>query len=61
MTFFNIIFSNTFDKEQRREIGRKSDRLRGCDTLGTGHTLAALKQVGKRHSLKLLLNKDETA
>ena len=54
--FVSIIFSNTFEKTQRSEIGRKSPSDLGDETLAMGTTFAILNESGKVSSLMHLLN-----
>ena len=51
-----MIFSNTFEKTQRSEIGRKSPNDLGDETLAIGTTYAVLNESEKVSSLMHLLN-----
>ena len=46
-----MIFSNTFEKTQRSEIGRKSPNDLGDETLAIGTTYAVLNESEKVSSL----------
>ena len=54
--FVSMIFSNTFEKAQKSEIGRKSSSDLGDETLAIGTTYAFLNKLGKVSSLMHLLN-----
>ena len=56
VVFVSMIFSNTLEKTQRREIGRKSPSDLGDETLATGTTYAILNESGKVFSFMHLLN-----
>ena len=51
-----MIFSNTFEKTQRSEIGRKLPSDLEYETLAMGTTYAILNEYGKVSSLMHLLN-----
>ena len=46
VTFVSMSFSNTFEKTQRNEIGRKSPSDLGDKTLANGTTYAILNESG---------------
>ena len=54
--FVSIIFSNTLEKTERREIGQKSPSDLRDETLATGTTYAILNESGKVSSFMHLLN-----
>ena len=54
--FVSITFSNTFEKTQTSEIGRKSPSDLGDKTLAMGTTYAILNESEKVFSLMHLLN-----
>ena len=54
--FVSIIFSNTLEKTERREIGRKSLSDLGVETLAAGTTYAISNESGKVSSFMHLYN-----
>ena len=54
--FVSMIFSSTFEKTQRSEIGRKSPSDLGVETLAIGTTYAILNDSRKVSSFMHLLN-----